>query len=99
MAETLQAAQEKLSTMTGGLVGFEYNFPAFDELPKVEGMPQGSIWGFYDKNGKKDEIGCPSKLLKSSLDSPLTPDSYQPPHPRRRPSRFQGDQHGRTHPT
>lgn len=60
MAQTLQNAQEKLSTMTGGLLGSEYKFPAFDELPKVEGMPQGSIWGFYDKNGKKDEVGGPS---------------------------------------
>jgi hypothetical protein len=62
MAQTLQNAQEKLSTMTGGMLGAEYKFPAFDELPKVEGMPQGSIWGFYDKNGKKDEIGCPLRL-------------------------------------
>ena len=58
MAQTLQNAQEKLSTMTGGILGAEYKFPAFDDLPKVEGMPQGSIWGFYDKSGKKDEVGC-----------------------------------------
>lgn len=57
MAQTLQNAQEKLSTMTGGILGAEYKFPAFDDLPKVEGMPQGSIWGFYDKSGKKDEVG------------------------------------------
>jgi hypothetical protein len=35
----------------------EYNFPAFDDLPKVEGMPQGNTWGFFDKDGKKDEVG------------------------------------------
>jgi hypothetical protein len=57
MTQTLQAAQERLSTLTGGSMGSEYKFPAFDELPKVEGMPQGSIWGFYDKNDKKDEVG------------------------------------------
>lgn len=38
-------------------MGSEYKFPAFDDLPKVEGMPQGSIWGFFDKDGKKDEVG------------------------------------------
>ena len=37
--------------------GSEYTFPSFDDLPKIEGMPQGSIWGFYDKDGKKDEVG------------------------------------------
>ncbi|KAF9880179.1 hypothetical protein CkaCkLH20_02133 [Colletotrichum karsti] len=35
----------------------EFNFPAFDDLPSVPGAPQGCIWGFYDKNGTKDEIG------------------------------------------
>ena len=35
----------------------EYKFPAFDDLPKVEGMPQGNLWGFFDKDGKKDEVG------------------------------------------
>ena len=35
----------------------EFTFPAFDDLPKVEGMPQGSIWGFFDKDGQKDEVG------------------------------------------
>jgi hypothetical protein len=35
----------------------QYSFPPFDDLPKVEGMPQGNIWGYFDKNGKKDEVG------------------------------------------
>jgi hypothetical protein len=39
------------------MAGKEYKFPAFDDLPKVKDMPQGSIWGFYDKDGKKDEVG------------------------------------------
>lgn len=34
-----------------------YQFPKFEELPKVEGEPQGCLWGFFDKDGKKDEIG------------------------------------------
>jgi hypothetical protein len=41
----------------GSMAGKEYKFPAFDDLPKVKDMPQGSIWGFYDKDGKKDEVG------------------------------------------
>ena len=54
--------------MTGGMLGAEYKFPAFDELPKIEGMPQGSIWGFYDKNGKKDEVGCMLSLIPAALE-------------------------------
>lgn len=34
-----------------------HHFPAFDEAPKVEGEPQGCLWGHFDKDGKKDEIG------------------------------------------
>jgi hypothetical protein len=44
-------------TIKTAMSGSEYTFPAFDDLPKIEGMPQGSIWGFYDKDGKKDEVG------------------------------------------
>ncbi|KAF2851469.1 hypothetical protein T440DRAFT_394807 [Plenodomus tracheiphilus IPT5] len=44
----------------------EYIFPAFDELPKVEGMPQGNLWGFFDdKNGVKDEVGTINLLTPS----------------------------------
>jgi hypothetical protein len=32
--------------------------PDFDSLPPVEGMPQGCAWGIFDKNGKKDHLGC-----------------------------------------
>lgn len=57
----MSSARERLSaianSITGHGAGEEYKFPAFDELPKVEGMPQGSLWGFYDKDGKKDEVG------------------------------------------
>lgn len=28
--------------------------PDFDDLPKIEGMPQGCAWGIFDKDGKKD---------------------------------------------
>lgn len=45
------------STVAGKIMGAEHPFPAFDELPKVDGQPQGCIWGFFDKDGKKDEIG------------------------------------------
>lgn len=31
--------------------------PDFDELPKVEGMPQGCAWGVFDEDGKKDLLG------------------------------------------
>lgn len=34
------------------------HLPDFDSLPKVQGMPQGCAWGFFDKDGKKDHLGC-----------------------------------------
>lgn len=36
------------------------SFPAFDDLPQVEGQPQGCCWGQHDHkaaDGKKDQIG------------------------------------------
>jgi hypothetical protein len=61
MAGILKNAQDRLAAVaqsfTGESAGSEYDFPAFDDLPKVDGMPQGCIWGFYDKEGKKDEAG------------------------------------------
>jgi hypothetical protein len=66
MSGILKTAQDRLSAvaqnLTGAVAGNEYTFPAFDDLPKVDGMPQGSIWGFYDKAGKKDEIGGKFRL-------------------------------------
>lgn len=32
--------------------------PDFDSLPPVPGMPQGCAWGLFDKDGKKDHLGC-----------------------------------------
>ncbi|KAK2612787.1 hypothetical protein QQS21_001239 [Conoideocrella luteorostrata] len=31
--------------------------PDFDDLPKVEGMPQGCAWGVFDQDGTKDKVG------------------------------------------
>ncbi|KAH7078180.1 hypothetical protein BKA63DRAFT_593576 [Paraphoma chrysanthemicola] len=42
-----------------------YEFPAFDDLPIVNGEPQGSLWGFFDENGRKDEIGTINILTPS----------------------------------
>jgi hypothetical protein len=39
--------------------------PDFDDLPAVDGMPQGCAWGVFDRNGEKD--------LKGTLNL-LTPD-------------------------
>lgn len=41
----------------------EYAFPDFDELPKIEGQPQGCLWGFFDRDGKKDEVGSMSAFF------------------------------------
>lgn len=31
--------------------------PNFDDLPQVEGFPQGCAWGIFDRAGKKDVYG------------------------------------------
>ncbi|KAH8733196.1 putative cyclase-domain-containing protein [Phaeosphaeriaceae sp. PMI808] len=33
------------------------NVPDFDQLPAIEGMPQGCAWGVFDQDGKKDLQG------------------------------------------
>lgn len=40
-----------------------YVFENFDETKKVEGTPQGCLWGFYDEDGKKDQVGCMLQIL------------------------------------
>jgi len=61
MAGIVKNVQNTLSsvaqTVTGGAADNEHKFPAFDDLPKINNMPQGNVWGFYDKDGKKDEAG------------------------------------------
>ncbi|KAK8057632.1 hypothetical protein PG996_011569 [Apiospora saccharicola] len=34
-----------------------YIFPKFEDLPPVTDAPPGCLWGFYDRDGQKDEIG------------------------------------------
>lgn len=34
-----------------------WNLPDFDDLPRVEGMPQGCAWGIFDRDGEKDTFG------------------------------------------
>lgn len=36
--------------------------PSFDDLPKVEGMPQGCAWGVFDVEGRKDLKGTLNHL-------------------------------------
>lgn len=33
------------------------SLPDFDDLPPVEGMPQGCAWGIFDRDGQKDVYG------------------------------------------
>ncbi len=54
----LQIAGDRLSAMASTVTGRpSHRFPAFDDLPKVEGQPQGCLWGHFDKGQKKDEVG------------------------------------------
>jgi len=62
-----QKAQDRLSAITSTITGTSYHqFPAFDQLPKVQGQPQGCLWGFFDKDGRHDEIGT-LNLLTSDV--------------------------------
>ena len=54
----LQVAGGRLAAMASTITSRPtHDFPAFDDLPKVEGQPQGCLWGFFDKDQKKDEVG------------------------------------------
>lgn len=33
------------------------DLPDFDAIPSLEGLPKGCTWGFWDKDGRKDELG------------------------------------------
>jgi len=85
----------------------EYKFPPFDDLPKVKDMPQGSIWGFFDKDGEKDEVGSQfekpppisqfllvilSEEKKRRKKTLKLCNSHQSPHGRGSASRVKGNQ-------
>jgi len=62
---TLQKASDRIQALTAAITGTPtVIFPAFDNLPKVEGQPQGCCWGIFDdqKTGKKDEVGTVNLL-------------------------------------
>ncbi|KAJ4423320.1 hypothetical protein N0V82_002048 [Gnomoniopsis sp. IMI 355080] len=46
--------------------------PDFDDLPKVEGMPQGCAWGIFDKDGKKDLLGTLNLLTPAVVAAAAT---------------------------
>lgn len=46
--------------------------PDFDDLPKVEGMPQGCAWGVFDKAGKKDLLGTLNLLTPAVVAAAAT---------------------------
>lgn len=46
--------------------------PDFDDLPKVEGMPQGCAWGVFDQDGKKDTVGTLNFLTPNVVKAAAT---------------------------
>ena len=46
--------------------------PDFDDLPKVEGFPQGCAWGVFDKDGKKDVFGTLNLLTPDVVQAAAT---------------------------
>ncbi|KAI9656176.1 MAG: hypothetical protein M1821_004838 [Bathelium mastoideum] len=45
----------------------ELNLPDFDSIPPVKGMPQGCVWGLFDKDGKKDVYGTLNLLTPNVI--------------------------------
>ncbi|KAI8317291.1 hypothetical protein K4K59_008590 [Colletotrichum sp. SAR11_240] len=45
------------------------HLPDFDDLPRIEGMPQGCAWGVFDRDGKKDLIGTLNLLTPAIVKS------------------------------
>ncbi|KAI7486623.1 hypothetical protein KC351_g3200 [Hortaea werneckii] len=72
-----QKAQTRLSGLNATLQANEpppITFPAFDDLPHVDGQPQGSLWNFFDRPSHggdgaesvpKDELGTLNLLTPS----------------------------------
>lgn len=63
-------AHFQLVTVTMGSIG-HLNIPKFDDLPPVKGMPQGCAWGIFDKDGKKDYLGCLNLLTPAVVQAAL----------------------------
>lgn len=54
----LESAKERLSALSASISGQpHFHFPPFDKLPAVPNQPQGCTWGFWDRDGLKDELG------------------------------------------
>ena len=49
--------QSSTSAQSAFTATFDH-LPDFDSLPPVEGMPRGCAWGVFDRDGKKDRLGC-----------------------------------------
>lgn len=47
------------------------DLPCFDDLPPVKGMPHGCAWGLFDRDGKKDHLGCLNLLTPSVVQAAL----------------------------
>jgi len=48
------------------------NYPDFDKLPPVDGMPQGCAWGIFDKDGQKDRFGTLNFITPAVMASAAT---------------------------
>jgi hypothetical protein len=47
------------------------NLPSFDDLPPIKDMPQGCAWGIFDKDSKKDHLGCLNLLTPTVVQEAL----------------------------
>jgi hypothetical protein len=47
------------------------SLPNFDDLPPVKDMPHGCAWGIFDKEGRKDRLGCLNLLTPAVVQAAL----------------------------
>lgn len=72
---TIELLRRKTSLLLAIMAqkSFASSVPDFDDLPKVEGMPQGCAWGVFDRDGTKDALGTlnfltPDVVLNASAE-------------------------------
>lgn len=63
-ASSLTNSASSTAAVITGTSGSTISFPAFDDLPKIPGQPQGCMWGFWDQGAKKDELGSLNNLTR-----------------------------------
>ena len=58
---------EPYNTSTSTMVLEAEDVPNYKDLPPVKGMPHGCVWGLFDKDGVKDQLGTLNYLTPKKV--------------------------------